>query len=201
MMRIRLARPGDGPALAAIYRPAVAKRATSFEIDPPDGDEMARRVAATLPARPWLACEAGGDRVVGYAYASRHRDRAAYQWCVEVSAYVDGAWQRRGIGRGLYESLFAVLELLGYRNAYAGVTLPNPASEGLHAAVGFTPVGVYRGVGWKLGAWHDVLWLERRLGGAAAAPASLLAVDAIAPERLAAALGSGESRLMPGEAC
>ena len=159
--RIRQAVADDGPALAAIYAPAVA-RATSFELQAPDGAEMARRVTRLTARTPWLVCEDRGE-VLGYAYASPHRDRPAYQWSVEVSAYVRGDRQRAGIGRALYESLFAVLALQGFRNAYAGITLPNPASVGLHFALGFTPVGVYSGVGYKMGAWHDVAWFERPL--------------------------------------
>ncbi|MFL5576838.1 MAG: arsinothricin resistance N-acetyltransferase ArsN1 family B [Gemmatimonadaceae bacterium] len=159
---IRLATTADGPSLAAIYAPAVTERATSFELDAPDGAEMARRVAALVARTPWLVCERDGA-VVGYAYASPHRDRPAYQWSVEVSAYVHAGAHRSGVGRALYESLFALLVLQGFRNAYAGVTLPNPASVGLHTSVGFTQVGVYRGVGYKAGAWHDVAWFERPL--------------------------------------
>jgi L-amino acid N-acyltransferase YncA len=103
---------------------------------------MARRVTSTLARLPWLACDRGGE-VLGYAYAGEHRSRAAYQWSVEVSAYVGETWHRRGIGLALYESLFRVLALQGYVNACAGITLPNPASEGLHAFAGFSPVGVY----------------------------------------------------------
>jgi len=166
---IRLARAEDGPALAAIYAPAVAGRATSFEAEPPDGGEMARRVERLLARTPWLVLAVDGA-VAGYAYASPHRDRAAYQWSVEVSAYVAEAAHRRGVGRALYAALFGVLALQGFRNAYAGITLPNDASVGLHRALGFAPVGVYRGVGYKLGAWHDVAWFERALAPRDAAP-------------------------------
>lgn len=159
---LRLAGPADGAALAAIYRPAVTHSATSFELEPPDGAEMARRVAHLTARTPWLVCEAGGA-VAGYAYASPHRDRAAYQWAVEVSAYVRGDVHRAGVARALYAALFGVLAAQGFRAAYAGITLPNAASVGFHAALGFTPVGVYRGVGYKHGAWHDVAWLERAL--------------------------------------
>jgi L-amino acid N-acyltransferase YncA len=159
---IRLATIADGPALAAIYAPAVSAHATSFELEPPDGAEMARRVASLTTRTPWLVCE-HRSTVIGYAYASPHRDRWAYQWSVEVSAYVSADAHRRGVARALYASLFAVLAVQGFRNAYAGITLPNVASVGFHQAVGFTPVGVYRGVGYKFGAWHDVLWLERAL--------------------------------------
>ena len=195
MIDIRLARESDGAALAEIYRPAVAGRATSFEVDPPDAAEMGRRVTALTATLPWLVCDED-DNVTGYAYASRHRDRAAYQWSVEVSAYVHAGAHRRGIGAGLYTSLFEVLALLGYRNAFAGITLPNDASVGLHESVGFRPVGTYRGIGWKLGSWHDVLWLQRDLaahGPDPAPPDSLPRFsDRAAIDR---ALGAGLTRI------
>jgi phosphinothricin acetyltransferase len=193
--RIRLAAPADAGSLAALYAPAVRGRATSFELEPPDAAEMGQRVATVLARTPWLVCERAG-RVVGYAYAGRHRDRAAYQWSVEVSAYVDTAAHRGGVGRALYESLFAVLALQGFRNAYAGITLPNPASQALHAAAGFTPVGVYRGVGYKAGAWHDVLWLERPLAERVPEPPAPTALPALlGTPVLEAALAAGISRL------
>ena len=169
-MIIRLATPSDGPALAEIYRPAVTHAATSFELDPPDGAEMGRRVERVMEKAPWLVVERDG-RVLGYAYASPHRDRAAYQWSVEISAYVHHDAHRLGIARALYTSLFDALVVQGFRNAYAGITLPNAASVGLHTAMGFTPVGVYRGIGYKQGAWHDVAWLERALAPRDATPA------------------------------
>jgi phosphinothricin acetyltransferase len=159
---IRLATLADGPALADIYRPAVTDSAISFELEPPDGTAMAQRISHTMTRLPWLVCERD-DVVLGYAYASPHRERPAYQWSVEVSAYVHREARRMGVARALYTALFAALVVQGFRNAYAGVTLPNAASVGLHMAVGFTPVGVYRGVGYKNGAWHDVAWFERAL--------------------------------------
>ncbi|RMF81859.1 MAG: N-acetyltransferase family protein, partial [Planctomycetota bacterium] len=108
----------------------------------------------------------------GYAYASPHRVRAAYQWSVEVSAYVHEEARGRGVGRKLYAALFEALRRLGYVNAYAGVTLPNDASERFHAACGFEPVGIYRRVGYKAGAWHDVAWSQLRLQEPADPPAA-----------------------------
>lgn len=172
---IRLATPADGPALAEIYAPAVTDRATSFEVEAPDAAEMSRRIETMLARTPWIVYT-DADRVAGYAYATPHRARSAYQWSVEVSAYVHPAWQRGGIGRSLYRSLFAVLTLQEFRNAYAGITLPNPASVGFHEALGFSPVGVYHRVGYKLGAWHDVMWLERGLAPHALAPAPPIAL-------------------------
>lgn len=192
---IRLAVPADGAALAGIYRPAVADNATSFELYPPDGAEMARRAAKCLERTPWLVYERDG-RVLGYAYAGTHRERAAYQWSVEVSAYVHHDFHKQGIARALYASLFAALAVQGFRNAYAGVTLPNEASVKLHTAIGFTPVGVYCGIGHKFGAWHDVAWFERALGPRDASPAPPRALGECRDEpAFAAALEAGMEQL------
>jgi phosphinothricin acetyltransferase len=161
-VRIRSARASDAEVVAGIYQPAVDGSVISFEIDAPSADVMARRIEETSRAYPWLVCDVDGV-VTGYAYASRHAERAAYRWTVNVSVYVASSFHRRGIGRGLYLSLFAVLEAQGYRQACAGVTLPNAASVGLHESMGFVPVGVYRRVGYKLDAWRDVGWWQRAL--------------------------------------
>jgi L-amino acid N-acyltransferase YncA len=154
---IRLATGRDAEQIAAIYAPNVTDTIISFELEPPTAEEMRRRIEVTLQRYPWLVCERQGQ-VLGYAYAGAHGSRAAYQWSVDVSVYVHGGARRRRVGRAVYASLFAALELQGFYNIYAGATLPNPASIGLHESVGFKRVGVYRGVGYKLGAWHDVVW-------------------------------------------
>jgi L-amino acid N-acyltransferase YncA len=159
---IRIAVPEDSPSIADIYAPAVTHHVTSFETTAPSPAEMAARIAKVLTTCPWLVCESGGE-VIGYAYASPHHERAAYRWSVDVSAYVSARIHRRGVGTALYVSLFEILALQRYRNAYAGITLPNAASEGMHSRHGFTLVGVYHHVGYKFGAWHDVAWFERPL--------------------------------------
>jgi phosphinothricin acetyltransferase len=174
-MLIRLAEATDGAALADIYRPAVTESATSFELEPPDAAEMARRVTRTLARTPWLVCERDGV-VVGYAYASPHRDRAAYQWSVDFATYVHRDVRRLGVAGALYTSLAAALVFQGFRNAYAGITLPNAPSIGLHIGFGFTPICVYRGVGYKNGTWHDVAWYERALAPRDPAPVPPLAL-------------------------
>jgi phosphinothricin acetyltransferase len=166
---IRLATEADAAAVRRIYRPAVEDEATSFETEVPSIEEMAARISTTQQRTPWLVYDDKGE-VLGYAYASKHRERAAYQWTIEVSAYVDRRAHRRGIGRALYTALFRILEIQGFHRAYAGITLPNEASVGLHTAVGFTPVGVYRAIGFKRGAWHDVAWYERDLQSTRVAP-------------------------------
>ena len=159
---IRVAATADAPRIAEIYAPAVLERATSFEVIAPSADEMLSRMNKILPNFPWLVCEYDG-KVIGYSYASAHHERAAYRWSGDVAVYVSDEAHRRGVGTALYTALFEILILQGYRNVYAGITLPNPASEGMHSRAGFIPVGVYHHVGYKFGAWHDVAWFERVL--------------------------------------
>ncbi len=155
-MRIRLAEPGDGPRLAAIYAPAVVNSTISVEFVAPDGAEMTRRISDTLPRLPWLVAET--DLVLGYAYASPHRLRAAYAWSAEVSIYIAPEAHHQGLGRALYTSLFNILRLQGYHTVFAGITAPNPASTALHASLGFALIGTYPRVAYKLGRWLDTRW-------------------------------------------
>jgi L-amino acid N-acyltransferase YncA len=168
-MSVRDANPSDAEACAAIYTPYVEETATTFEAVPPSPAEMAQRIAAALDTHAWLVLEDGG-RVAGYAYAGPLNRRAAYRWSCEVSVYVERGRRRTGAGRALYEALFARLAGRGFCMAVAGMTLPNDASVALHRAMGFQPVGVYRRIGYKLGAWHDVEWMQRPLAAAAGDP-------------------------------
>ena len=168
-MRIRLAVPGDGPRLAAIYKPYVVDGTLSFELTAPDGTEMSRRIVETTVARPWLVAEA--DSIFGFAYASAHRARPAYGWSVEVTIYTAIDAHRRGLGRSLYSSLFAILTLQGYQNAFAGITVPNPVSDAFHEAMGFELIGTYRRVGYKMGRWLDTRWFQRALADYPSDPA------------------------------
>jgi len=193
MAVIRLADVGDARAIAEIYAPYVTEAATSFEASPPDDAEMARRLASTLAYAPWLVCVIDGE-VAGYAYASRHHERAAYRWAVDASVYLGARHHRRGIGRGLYTSLFALLRLQGFYSAYAGIALPNPASVGLHEAFGFQPVGVYTAVGFKHGRWHDVGWWQLPLRERTGEPAPPLSIaEARAVDGWDAAIACGSS--------
>jgi phosphinothricin acetyltransferase len=169
MPTIRLAHSADAPAIAAIYAPYCQETAVSFEEVAPTADEMARRVAAIGAMRPWIVL-AHDSEVLGYAYASPHHERAAYRWSVSTAIYISRAHHRRGAGRALYGTLFALLRHLGYYQATAGITLPNAASVGLHEAFGFGLVGVYRGIGYKMGGWHDVGWYQAELQPPSAHP-------------------------------
>ena len=191
MATIRLATARDAEAIAAIYGAFVTATPISFEVDPPTADEIRRRIAERRARWPWLVCEDRGQ-VLGYAYAGRFRERAAYQWAVDLSLYVRGDRHRSGIGRALYVSLFEILRLQGYYTAYADITLPNPASVGLHESLGLRPLGVYRKVGFKLGAWHDVGCWELQLRAQPPNPAPPAPLDAVeASPGWAAAVAAG----------
>lgn len=156
---IRLVRNTDTQQLLEIYAPFIRDTAVSFEYEVPSATMFWERMADVLTYCPWLVCEMNGE-IAGYAYASAHRKRVAYQWSTEVSVYVSPDYQRRGVAWGLYTTLIELLRHQGYKNALAGITLPNEASERFHTAMGFRPVGVYHHVGFKLGQWQDVGWWE-----------------------------------------
>jgi L-amino acid N-acyltransferase YncA len=152
---IRPAQADDGAAVAAVYGPYVRETAVSFEAEPPSGALMAERISGTLGTHPWLVAERAGV-IVGFAYAGKHSQRAAYRWTVDVTVYVRDAERRNGVGRQLYQVLLATLRLQGFRSAFAEIVLPNPGSARLHEAMGFKHVGIHNDIGHKLGRWHDI---------------------------------------------
>ncbi len=160
-MQIRPATPADAAAIQAIYAPIVRDTCISFEVTPPTVDEMRARIeSATLP---WLVGVDDTGAVNGYVYASRHRERAAYQWSVDVTAYVRADARGQGVGKALHQHLLDRLTKAGYCQAFAGIALPNDASVALHEALGFEHLGTYRNVGFKKDAWHDVGWWQKTL--------------------------------------
>jgi L-amino acid N-acyltransferase YncA len=193
--RIRFAEPSDAAAIQAIYAPYVERTAISFELVPPTVEEMAARLAKISPQYPWLVCELD-SAVRGYVYACPHRERAAYRWTVDVAVYIAEDYRRRGIGRALYTSLLELVRQQGYVRAFAGVTLPNAASVGVHEAMGFRPVAVFRNEGFKLGQWRDVGWWDLALRDEPTEPAEPRAIRDIrsSPDAVAA-LAAGEKLL------
>jgi phosphinothricin acetyltransferase len=163
MALVRLANPSDASSILAIYAPFVLNTAISFETDIPSVSEFALRIEKGLHRFPWIVCESEGI-VAGYAYASPYRERAAYQWSCECSVYLHEQYRGRRIGEELYAVLFHILKLQGMKTVYAGITLPNEASEHLHARCGFEQFALYENVGYKLNAWQKVGWWRLTLG-------------------------------------
>jgi phosphinothricin acetyltransferase len=172
----------DGAQCAAIYAPFVSDSAVSFEEHVPDAGEFARRIEQLSLRYPWLVAEEDGV-IAGYAYAAEHRDRASYRWAADVTVYVGEGWRGRGVGRALYDALLPLLVRQGVQIACAGITLPNDASVALHERFGFALVGVYRRIGWKLGAWRDVGWWQLDLIPASGDPPPELLAPARFTER------------------
>ena len=161
---IREAVLGDAAALLDIYAPYIKDTVITFEYDVPTAEEFAARIGETAALHPYIVCERGGQ-IVGYAYAHRIRERAAYDWAAELSIYLAPEAQGQGVGTALYRCLIGLLEQQRLRILYGCVTLPNEKSERLHLKLGFSLAGVGHGSGWKFDGWHDVGWFEKRLGG------------------------------------
>ena len=159
---IRLANESDALKMLAIYAPVVQETSISFEIEPPSETEFQGRIKNYQQQMPWLVCQINGE-LLGYAYATPYRTRAAYQWSVESSVYVNVEHRRKGVAKALYSSLFQLLQLQGFYNVFAAIALPNPASVAVHEAVGFSPIGIFYRVGYKFSEWHDVGWWQLSL--------------------------------------
>jgi phosphinothricin acetyltransferase len=163
---VRPASARDAGACLAIYRPYVQNTAISWEIDVPTADEMAARIGGLRATHDWLVLERD-DQIIGFAYGQPLKRLAAFQWSAETGIYVDVHHHRAGGGRELYTQLLRRLTERGYRQAFAGITQPNEASNGFHRSFGFQDAGLYRRVAWKHDSWHDVAWMQLDLLGTA----------------------------------
>jgi L-amino acid N-acyltransferase YncA len=159
---IRIASSADAARIAEIYRPYVEKTAITFEEAAPTEEEMAAKIAKVGSAFPFIVCEEGGE-LLGYAYATRYRERAAYRWSLEDSVYLREDAVGRGHGRALLGVLIELLRELGYVKVYAVITPPNPASAALHERFGFVPLGRFSDTAYKLGKWQAIDWSELTL--------------------------------------
>lgn len=159
---IRSATADDASAVLEIYGPAIEQTTATFETDVPSEVEIRERITKALATHAWLVAESAGN-VGAYAYGGPHRSRNAYRFSAEVSVYVHRDYRRRGLARSLYEALFTSLAARGYYHAFAGITVPNKASEELHQRLGFESIGVFKNVGHKFGRWHDVSWWQRMI--------------------------------------
>ncbi|MDQ6902273.1 MAG: N-acetyltransferase family protein [Bacteroidota bacterium] len=162
MNTIRLATISDAKSILDIYTPYILKTAFTFETEVPQVQNFEQRIITYQENWPWLVNEEEGV-IAGYAYATKHRERAAYQWCVESSVYVHEKFQQKGIAKSLYDTLFEILKYQGYRNVYAGITLPNDKSIPFHKKFGFKWLADYENIGYKLERWNTVSWWHLQL--------------------------------------
>lgn len=195
-LTVRLATEHDAAGVRAVYAPYLATPIT-FETALPSLEEFRKRVADTCARYPYLVAEREGE-VVGYAYASAQHPRAAYAWNVELSVYLAPDARGHGLGRTLYEALLELVRAQGAKAAYALITVPNDASERLHAALGFERIGLQPNAGWKAGAWHEVAWLRKELSPYEGEPEPLVPFPQLAlekPDIVRAALDRANARL------
>ncbi len=162
MNLLRVARPSDANGILTIYAPYIENTSFTFETETPSIEQFSQRIETYLHTWPWLVCEIDGV-IAGYAYATRHRERTAYQWCTETSIYIHDNFFKKGIGSALYTALFDILKRQGFRNAYAVINLPNEGSVVFHESCGFTHFATYEKVGYKLGKWKNVGWWKLSL--------------------------------------
>ena len=159
---IRMATLEDAEAIFRIYAEYIKNTTVTFEIEVLTLTAFRERMAKIMAQFPWLVCEIDGE-IAGYAYASKHGERAAYRWSADLSVYISKKFHRRGIATAFYKALAEILRTQGYFTVYAGVSTPNPKSEAFHTALGFRNLGEFRNVGYKLGQWLGVTWYELSL--------------------------------------
>jgi phosphinothricin acetyltransferase len=162
MKTIRIAKQDDTASVLSIYAPYIQKTSFTFETEVPSIQEFQERINLYLNSWPWIVCDINGE-TAGYAYATKHRERTAYQWCAESSVYVHDDFLRNGVAKALYSALIEILKLQGYRNLYAVINLPNDKSVAFHEHIGFTYFATYENVGYKLGKWKNVGWWQLQL--------------------------------------
>lgn len=175
---MRFALESDTEEILKIYTPYIKETVITFEFEVPSVDEFRKRLKEIATDYPYIVCLADG-KIIGYAYAHRHMERAAYQWNAELSVYVERTCLRCGVGKALYGALIEILKLQNIGNVYGCVTFPNENSEKLHQYFGFNRVGIFHSTGYKDGAWRDVAWYEKTIGNKELEPKPLVSIQEI----------------------
>ena len=197
MITFRIAKVEDASRILEIYAYYVKYTAVSYEYEVPSLEEFTERVRSTLVNYPYIVAEED-SKIVGYIYASRFAQRAAYGWAVGTSIYIDLDYHRRGIGKLLYEKLEAILKLQNITNLYAGAADPMDEedpyltrnSEHFHEAIGYKPVARYHGCGNKFGRWYNLLWMEKIINEHSVPPKEVVAFSKLDENAVQAILES-----------
>jgi len=175
---VRRATQADAAALLSIYAPYVRETSVTFEYDVPTEAEFAERIGQIGQKYPYLAAVCG-DEIVGYAYAAAFKTRAAYAWAVETTIYVHENWRGMGVGSRLYAALEECLRRQNITNMNACITYPNPGSIAFHEQMGFKTVAHFSKCGFKLGRWHDMVWMEKHIAEHEVPPGRVLGIEEI----------------------
>ncbi len=184
---MRLATEADAAAILDVYRPYVENTTVTFEYEVPTIEAFQARMRGIMAYYPYLVCERDGA-LVGYAYASRYRERAAYGWDAELSVYLREDAQHSGLAGRMYDALIEILRAQGFVNVYGIITHPNEKSEQFHAKQGFVTCGIAHRTGWKFGQWIDVADMERRIAEPAGAPEPTRSIHDMDPALIERAL-------------
>jgi len=180
---MRFAVEEDAESILSIYGPYILDTVITFEYEIPSIIEFKQRIKNIIREYPFIVYVVD-EKIVAYAYAHRQMERAAYQWNVELSVYVDMKYKRQGIGSKLYNVLIEILKLQNICNVYGCVTVPNDCSEGLHGSLGFEKIGIYHNTGYKFNSWHNVAWFEKNIAIKDAKPSPFKAINEVEDEEL-----------------
>lgn len=179
--KIRMALTEDSDEILGICAPYIEKTAYTFEYEVPTKEEFKDRVMGIMKSFPYLVCTYN-DEIIGYAYASKERDRAAYQWNAELSVYTKMGLDKRGVGKALYSSLIDIVKHQNISTLYAGHISSNEQSRKLHEYFGFTEMATIKAHGFKLGSWHDGVRYQKVIGDKSVAPKPFIPIEMVDPD-------------------
>ncbi|MBK5200754.1 MAG: N-acetyltransferase [Spirochaetaceae bacterium] len=193
-LSIRLMKITDAPTILSIYKPYIEETSITFECTTPTLKDFTQRIKNISSFYPYLVYEFN-NKVIGYAYAGKIREREAYQWDAELSIYLDNQYLHKGIGKILYMALLDILKLQNIYNVYGVITQPNERSVKLHEDLGFNKLGVFHNTGYKFNSWHDVIWLEKKINDFIIPPKPLKAIGEIDEKGLTEILSKYNAKL------
>lgn len=195
-VHFRRATEEDVVSILAIYAPYVTDSAITFEYDVPSEEEFRQRIRTISAEYPYFVCESDGQ-IIGYAYAHRHMERAAYQWNAEISIYIRQGFTGKGLGKTMCQALIDLLRLQGIRNVFSCVTIPNERSAHLHHSMEFSTEGIFQNAGYKCGKWQTIAWFRKNIAPYTNEPALFLPISRIDRQLIDSILEKNAASLLP----
>ena len=195
-VHFRRATEEDVVSILAIYAPYVTDSAITFEYDVPSEEEFRQRIRTISAEYPYFVCESDGQ-IIGYAYAHRHMERAAYQWNAEISIYIRQGFTGKGLGKTICQALIDLLRLQGIRNVFSCVTIPNERSAHLHHSMEFSTEGIFQNAGYKCGKWQTIAWFRKNIAPYSNEPAPFLPISRIDRQLIDSILEKNAASLLP----